>query len=101
LEHEDTHPWYPLFHYLDSVWNKVVNEAYSMLLGCPWLIDAKVYHDWDKKVVTIQGNGTVKTISVTQRLGQHPQLPEVLVCYNIVEGLADEEEDQSPLQRRI
>jgi hypothetical protein len=35
-----------------------------MLLGLPWLIDAKVYHDWGKKVVTIQEVGTVKTISV-------------------------------------
>jgi hypothetical protein len=46
--------------------------------------------------VTIQGNGTVKTISVNQRLGPHPQLLEVLVCYDIVEELVDEEEDQLP-----
>jgi hypothetical protein len=44
--------------------NKEFNEAYNMLLGHPWLIDAKVYHDWGKKVVTIQEVGTVKTISV-------------------------------------
>jgi hypothetical protein len=49
---------------LTIIRNKEVNEAYSMLLGRPWLIDAKVYHDWDKKVVTTQGNGTVKTTSV-------------------------------------
>jgi hypothetical protein len=47
----------PYFITLTVIQNKEVNEAYNMLL-----IDAKVYHDWGKKVVTIQGNGTVKTI---------------------------------------
>jgi hypothetical protein len=27
--------------------NKVVNPTYSMLLGCPWLRDTKVIHDYD------------------------------------------------------
>jgi hypothetical protein len=94
LECEDTHPGYPLFHYLDIYMEQGGNEAYNMLLGRPWLIDAKVYHGWGKKVVTIQGNGTLKTILVNQRLGLRPQLLEVLVCYNIVEGLTNKEEDQ-------
>jgi hypothetical protein len=38
---------------LRIIWNKEVNEAYNMLLGRPWLIDAKLTHDWDNKVVTI------------------------------------------------
>jgi hypothetical protein len=38
----------------------------------------------------------VKTILVNQQLGPHPQLPEVLIYYNIIEGLADKEEDQLP-----
>jgi hypothetical protein len=25
----------------------VINSSYSMLLGCPWLKDAKVSHDWE------------------------------------------------------
>jgi hypothetical protein len=79
----------PYFITLTVIQNKEVNEAYSMLLGPAWLIDAKVYYNWDKKIVTIQGNGTVKTISVNQRLGPRLRLPKVLVCYNIVEGLVD------------
>jgi hypothetical protein len=31
--------------------NKEINEAYSMLLGHPWLIDAKVTYDWGNKVI--------------------------------------------------
>ena len=77
---------------LTVIKNKEVNEAYSMLLGRPWLIDAKVNHDWGNNLVTIRGNGTVKTISVSQRKGPRPKLPEVLVCYNFTEGLTDEEE---------
>jgi hypothetical protein len=82
------------FIILTIIQNKQVNEAYSMLLDSLRFIDAKVYHDWGKKVVTIQGNGTLKTILVNQRLGLRPQLLEVLVCYNIVEGLTNKEEDQ-------
>jgi hypothetical protein len=36
----------------------------------------------------------VKTISVNQRTGPYPKLPEILICYNFVEGLTDEEEDR-------
>jgi hypothetical protein len=43
----------PYFITLTFIWNKEVNEAYSMLLGRPWLIDAKITHDWGIKVVTI------------------------------------------------
>jgi hypothetical protein len=84
----------PYFITLTVIRNKEVNEAYSMLLGRPWLIDAKVTYDWGNEVVTIRGNGTVKTILVNQRTGPYPKLPEVLVCYNFVEGLTDEEEDR-------
>ena len=44
--------------------------------------------------MTIRGNGTVKTISINQRKGPLPKLPKVLVCYNLAEGLTDEEEDR-------
>jgi len=33
--------------------NSVVNFNYSMLLGRPWLKDAKVAHDWGSNIVTI------------------------------------------------
>ncbi len=49
--------------------NSVIDFSYSMLLGRPWLKDVKVAHDWGSNIVTIQGNGTVKTITVTKQLG--------------------------------
>ncbi len=33
--------------------NNVVDFSYSMLLGRPWLRDAKVAHDWGSNIVTI------------------------------------------------
>ncbi len=49
--------------------NNVVDFCYSMLLGRPWLRDVKVAHDWGSKIVTTQGNGIVKIITVTKCLG--------------------------------
>jgi hypothetical protein len=40
--------------------NSVVDSSFSMLLGRPWLKDAKMAHDWGNNIVTIQGNGIVK-----------------------------------------
>jgi hypothetical protein len=39
--------------------NSVVDSSYSMLLGRPWLRDAKVAHDWGNNIITIQGNWTI------------------------------------------
>jgi hypothetical protein len=47
--------------------NNVVDFSYSML-GRPWLKDAKVTHGWGSNVVTIQGNGIIRTITVTKHL---------------------------------
>jgi len=44
--------------------NNVIDVNYSMLLGLLWLKDAKVTHDWGNNTVTIQGNGTIRTIVV-------------------------------------
>ncbi len=33
--------------------NNVVYSNYSMLLGRPWLRDAKVAHDWGNNIITI------------------------------------------------
>jgi hypothetical protein len=33
--------------------NNVLNFSYSMLLGRPWLRDAKISHDWETNIVTI------------------------------------------------
>lgn len=42
-----------------------------MLLSKPWLRHAKVSHDWGSNIVTIQGNGTLKTIIVTKCLSSN------------------------------
>jgi len=55
--------------------NNVIDSSYSMLLGRLWLKDVKVAHDWGSNIVTIQGNGTVKTIIVTKRLGGEVRRP--------------------------
>ncbi len=35
--------------------NSVVDSSYSMLLGRPWLRDAKVAHDWGSNTFTNKG----------------------------------------------
>jgi hypothetical protein len=59
--------------------NNVVNFSYSMLLGRPWLKDVKVAHDWGNNIVTIQGNGIVRTITITKHLGSEVRRPKVLL----------------------
>ncbi len=55
--------------------NNMVDFCYSMLLGRPWLKDAKVAHDWGSNTITIQGNGTIITIIVTKHLGGEIRIP--------------------------
>jgi hypothetical protein len=64
-----------------------------MLLGKPWLRDAKMVDDWGSNIVTIQGNGTIKTIIVTKHLGGEIGRLEMLLCYNYQNGITDEKED--------
>jgi hypothetical protein len=54
--------------------NNVLDFSYSMLLGCPWLRDAKVYHEWGI-IVTIQRTNTIRTIHVTKKLGVQIKIP--------------------------
>ncbi len=49
--------------------NNVLDFNYSMLLGCPWLKDVKVFHNWGTNIVTIQGTNIVRTILVIKKLG--------------------------------
>jgi hypothetical protein len=63
------------------------------MLGRPWLKDAKVAHDWGNNVIIVQGNGIVRTILVNRKLGVETKRPQVLVCYDLMEGLTYEEED--------
>jgi hypothetical protein len=73
--------------------NSVVDSSYSMLLGRPWLRDGKVTHDWGNNVITIQGNGIVRTILVNNKLGVETRRPQVFICYDLLERLTYEEED--------
>jgi len=73
--------------------NSVVDSSYIMLLRKPWLSDTKVTHDWGNNVIIVQGNGIVKTISLNKKLGAKTKRPQVLVYYDLLEGLIDENED--------
>jgi len=74
--------------------NNVVDFSYSMLLRRPWLGDAKVRHDQRNTVITVQGKGTIRTISINKKLGSiETRRLQVLVYYDLMEGLTNEEED--------
>ncbi len=53
----------------------MVDFNYSMLLGRPWLRDAEVAHDWGSNIITIKGNGIIKTITFTKCLGGEVRRP--------------------------
>ncbi len=55
--------------------NIVVDSNYFMLVGRPWLRDAKVTHDQGNNVNIVQGNGIVKTISMNKKLGIETRKP--------------------------
>jgi hypothetical protein len=60
--------------------NSVVDFSYSMLLGRPWLKDAIVAYDWGSNIVTIQKNGTIRTITITKHLRGEVRRLELLLC---------------------
>jgi hypothetical protein len=63
------------------------------LLKKPWLRDAEIVDDWGNNTMTIQGNGTIKTIVVTKHLGTNVKYSKVLLCYNYQNGINDEEKN--------
>ena len=71
---------------------QTIKSDYSMLLGRPWLRNAKVIHDWANDQVQIMGNGTVKTVKINRQLGYEAVTPHALVYYNFAEGITDDEE---------
>jgi hypothetical protein len=62
-----------------------------MLLSRAWLKDAKVSHDWGINLITIVGNGIVRTIIDSKRLDGNTKCLEIL-CYNFVNKIINEEE---------
>ncbi len=73
--------------------NSVVDFSYFMLLKRPWFKDAKVTHDQGNNVIIVQGNGIVRTISINKKLGAKTRRPQVLVYYDLMQGLTNEEKD--------
>jgi len=65
----------------------VVDFSYFMLLGKPWLKDAKVTHDWGNNVIIVRSSGTIKTISINKKLGAKMRRPQILVYYDLLEWL--------------
>jgi hypothetical protein len=64
--------------------NNVVDSSYSMLLGRPWLKDVKMARDWGSNIITLQGNGIIRIITITKHLGGEVRKLEMLLCYTIV-----------------
>jgi hypothetical protein len=48
--------------------NNVLDASYYLLLGSPWLHNAKVTHDWGHNLITIKQNGLVWTIVISKYL---------------------------------
>jgi hypothetical protein len=82
-------------------WNNVVDSSYSMLLGRPWLKDVEVAHDWGSIIVTIQGNGMVRTIIVTKHLGGEVRRPKVLLCYDYQDVITNEKKNHLYYRTKI
>jgi hypothetical protein len=64
-----------------------------MLLGCPWLKDVKVFHDWGNNITIIERANIIWTIPIIKKLGAPTKCPKVLVCYDFHYGIYDKEED--------
>jgi hypothetical protein len=73
--------------------NSVPNFSYSILLGHPWLKDAKVSHNWGNNIITIQGMGIVRTIPITKKLGTPTKRLEMLICYDFHYKIFNEKKD--------
>jgi hypothetical protein len=44
-------------------------------------------------VIIVQGNGIIRTILINKQLGAKTKRPQILVCYGLMQGLIDKEED--------
>jgi hypothetical protein len=73
--------------------SNVLDYNYSMLLGHPWLRDAKVSHDWGTNIATIQGTDTIRSIPITNKLGIQTKRPKILICYDFHFGISNDEKD--------
>jgi hypothetical protein len=61
-----------------------------MWLGRPWLRDVKMAVNWGSNIITLQGDGIIKIITITKHLGGEVRKLEVLLCYNYQNGITYE-----------
>jgi vacuolar-type H+-ATPase subunit F/Vma7 len=57
------------------LWNMIVDSNFFMSLGILWLKDAKVTHDWNNNISTIQKNETIRIIIITKHLRDNIKKP--------------------------
>jgi hypothetical protein len=50
-------------------------------------------HDRGSNIITIQGNGIIRTITITKHLGSEITKLEMLLCYDYQNGITYEKED--------
>jgi hypothetical protein len=62
--------------------SSVLDFNYFVLLGCPWLRDVKVSHDWANTIIIFQGTSIIRIILVTKKLKVPTNSPKKLVCYD-------------------
>lgn len=67
---------------------------YSILLGKPWLVYAKVVHDWKGDQLVIQGLMGSRRMKVNRKLPRDTPWPQVLLMYNWQDGLTEKEKDK-------
>jgi hypothetical protein len=52
-----------------------------------------VIHAWGNTLITIKGNGAIRTILVTKYLDVNTKQPKVLLYYDFANGITNEEDE--------
>ncbi len=52
-----------------------------------------MFHDLANNTIIIQGLNTIRTITITRKLGAPTKRLEILVCYGFHYGISNEKED--------
>ncbi len=73
--------------------NNVIESNYYMLLRKPWFKDVKVTHDWGNNLIIVQNNVIIIKKIDNMKLGAKTRRSQILVYYDLMEGLTYEEED--------
>ncbi len=73
--------------------NNILDVNCSMLLGRPCGYEMPKLHDWGNNLISIEGNGTIRTIAVTKHLDNNTKCPEVLLFYDFVNEVTYEKKD--------